>query len=425
MDRDGYMLSSDVAPLTWIHGAHMPKMPLRYTWLGLIVIAVVGLHTLSGAAQSPSRSAGMPVFQADPAWPKLPNNWVVGIVSAVTVDSRDHVWILHRPRTVAAELKDHAAPPVLEFDADGKFVNAWGGAGNGYDWPTTEHGITVDHKNIVWIGGSGVGDDMLLKFTLQGKFLRQFGKSGQGKGNADTGNVNRPADIFVDAKTNETYVADGYGNRRVVVFDADTGAFKRMWGAFGNAPDSDPPAGAGPVAGAGGGAGRGRGAQAAPKLDTEGEGAEHFGNPVHAVKISNDNLVYVADRSNRRIQVFTPAGKYVTQVFINREGPSAGSVAGLAFSPDPQQQFLYAADYGNSHVAVLDRKTLQVLYQFGSRSAKPGDFQGPHHIAIDSKGNLYVAEVNPGNRAQKFLLKGMSPTPPPNALTPAQLAPAP
>jgi DNA-binding beta-propeller fold protein YncE len=144
---------------------------------------------------------------------------------------------------------------------------------------------------------------------------------------------------------------------------------------------------------------------------------------VHAVKLSKDNLVYVADRSNRRIQVFTPAGKYVTQVFINRAGPSAGSVAGLAFSPDPQQQFLYAADYGNSHVAVLDRKSLKILYQFGTRSAKPGDFQGPHHIAVDSKGNLYVAEVAPGNRAQKFLFMGMSPTPPPNALTAEQLKP--
>ena len=365
----------------------------------------------------------MPVFQVDPTWPTLPNNWVVGIVSAVTVDKRDHVWILHRPRSVAAELKGRAAPPVLEFDADGKFVNAWGGDGTGYDWPTTEHGITIDSKDVVWIGGSGVGDDMLLNFTLQGKFLREFGKARESKGNADTGNVNRPADIFVDAKTNEAYVADGYGNRRVVVFDAATGKFKRMWGAFGNPPDSEPPAGAGPPGGGGGG--RGRGAQAAPVLDTEGNGDQHFGNPVHAVKISNDNLVYVADRSNRRIQVFTPAGKYVSQVFINRAGPSAGSVAGLAFSPDAEQRFLYAADYGNSHIAVLDRKTLDVLYQFGTRSAKPGDFQGPHHIAVDSKGNLYVAEVAPGNRAQKFLLKGMAPTPPPNALTTAQLAPAP
>ena len=393
----------------------MHKKMMRLASLGLVVAAIAGGEQIAVRAQR-SNSAGMPVFEVDPSWPKIPNNWVLGVVSSVTVDKRDHVWILHRPRSVAAELKGRAAPPVLEFDADGKFVNAWGGDGSGYDWPTTEHGITIDSKDVVWIGGSGVGDDMLLNFTLQGKFLREFGKARESKGNADTGNVNRPADIFVDAKTNEAYVADGYGNRRVVVVDAASGKFKRMWGARRS----------GPAAGAGrGGGGRGRGAQAESVLDTEGNGAEHFGNPVHAVKISSDNLVYVADRSNRRIQVFTPAGKYVTQVFINRAGPSAGSVAGLAFSPDPQQQFLYAADYGNSHIAVLDRKTLEVLYQFGTRSAKPGDFQGPHHIAVDSKGNLYVAEVAPGNRAQKFLLKGMSPAPPPNALTTAQLAPAP
>jgi DNA-binding beta-propeller fold protein YncE len=360
----------------------------------------------------------MPVFEVDPAWPALPNNWVLGVVSSVTVDRRDHVWLLHRPRSVSEQLRSRSAPPVLEFDADGKFVTAWGGAGDGYDWPVNEHGITVDHKDIVWIGGSGVTDDMLLKFTLQGKFLQAFGAKGQSRGNADTTNVNRPADIFVYAKTNEVFVADGYGDRRVVVFDADTGAFKRMWGAFGKPPDSEPPAGA---AGAAGG-GRGRGGQAPPKLDTEGPGAEHFGNPVHSVKVSNDGILYVADRSNRRIQVFTPDGKYQTQVFINRAGPSDGSVAGFAFSPDPQQRFLYVADYGNSHVLVLERSTMKVLYQFGMRTAKPGDFQGPHHIASDSKGNLYVAEVAPGNRAQKFLLKGMSPTPPANALTPAQLS---
>jgi hypothetical protein len=411
----------------------MRKATLRHACLGLTMIALVGTAGLRGAAQAPrlgsgqasAKGTGMPVFQVDPAWPKLPNNWVVGIVSAVTVDSRDHVWILHRPRTVAADQKAHAAPPVLEFDADGKFVQAWGGPstalgtspstalgtgdGAGYDWPVTEHGITIDNKNRVWIGGSGVGDDALLTFTLQGKFLKQFGAEKKSTGNADTTTVNRSADIFVDARTNEAYVADGYGNRRVIVFDADTFAFKRMWGAFGNPPDSDPPA-------------TGNGGGAAATLDTDGDGSPHFGNPVHAVKISKDNLVYVADRSNRRIQVFTPAGKYVTQVFINRAGPSAGSVAGLAFSPDAQQQFLYAADYGNSHIAVLDRKSLRVLYQFGTRSATPGDFQGPHHIAVDSKGNLYVAEVAPGNRAQKFVFKGMSATPPPNALTADQLA---
>jgi len=403
------------------------KTTVRVALLGLAAIGAVGQRGLVGVAQTSTQSPGMPVFEADPSWPKLPNNWVVGIVSSVTVDRRDHVWILHRPRSVKEELKSRSAPPVLEFDADGRFVNAWGGAAEGYDWPDNEHGITVDYKDIVWIGGSGTAstptvrsDDMLLKFTLQGKFLKQIGARSQSSGNADTKNVNRPADIYVYAKTNEAFVADGYGNRRVIVLDADTGAFKRMWGAFGNAPDGEPPAGA-PGA-AGGRGGRGRGGQAAPKLDTEGQGSEHFGNPVHSVKISNDGVVYIADRSNRRIQVFTPDGKYVTQAFINRAGPSDGSVAGFAFSPDPQQQFLYAADYGNSHVVVLNRKTLEVLYQFGTRSAKPGDFQGPHHIAVDSKGNLYVADVAPGNRAQTFAFKGMSPTPPPNALTPAQLS---
>jgi len=352
----------------------------------------------------------MPVFQADPSWPALPHDWVLGVVSSVAVDKRDHVWILHRPRSVQDALKSRAAPAVLEFGADGKFLNAWGGDGQGYDWPLTEHGITVDDKDVVWIGGSAVTDDMLLKFSAQGTFLKQFGARSQSQGNADQKNFNRPADVFVYAKTGETFVADGYGNRRVVVLDSETGAFKRMWGAFGDPPDTQPPAGA-PGAPA-----------ASTTLDTEGPGSPRFGNPVHAVKISNDGLVYVADRPNRRVQVFTPEGKYVTQVFINRSGPSNGSAAGLAFSADPAQQFLYVSDYGNSHVLVLERKTLQVLYQFGTRGTKPGDFQGPHHLAVDSKGNLYTAEVSPGNRAQKFVYSGTSATPPSNALTPAQLA---
>jgi len=145
---------------------------------------------------------------------------------------------------------------------------------------------------------------------------------------------------------------------------------------------------------------------------------------VHAVKVSNDALVYVADRPNRRVQVFTPEGKFVTQTFINRSGPSPQSAAGLAFSPDAQQQFLYVADYGNSHIAVLDRKSLKVLYEFGQRSDKPGDFQGLHHLAIDSKGNLYTGEVAPGARAQRFVFKGLSDTLPANALTQEQLGPA-
>jgi hypothetical protein len=392
----------------------LPPMLNKFVWLLLFGTAFVfiglpaePLRAKAGLAQGASQR--MPVFEVDPSWPKLPNGWVLGIVSSVATDRRDHVWILHRPRTVAANLRAQAAPPVLEFDADGKFVRAWGGDAQGHDWPVTEHGITIDHKDRIWIGGSGVTDDFLLTFTNQGNFLKEFGAKGKSTGNADQNNVNRSADTFVNPKTNEAFVADGYGNRRVIVLDADTGAFKRMWGAFGNPPDTDPPGTGGPAAPAG-------------TMDTDGEGSPHFGNPVHSVKLSNDGLLYVADRNNRRVQIFTPDGKYVKQVFINRGGASNSTAAGLGFSPDPQQQFLYVSDLGNNHVAVLDRKTLQVLYQFGMRGTKPGDFQAPHHLAVDSKGNLYTAEVSPGNRAQKFVFKGLASAPPANALTPAQLS---
>ena len=399
------------------------KTGARFALLSVVMVAAVG-HALVGTAQKSSSSATMPVFQVDPAWPKLPNNWVVGVVSAVNVDRHDNVWIFHRPRSVQEGMKDRAAPPVLEFNADGQFVTAWGGPSQGYDWPDNEHGLFVDSKDNVWISGSGAtstptprSDDMIIKFTTQGKFIMQIGARTQNHGNADPKNLRQPADVFVYPKTNELFVADGYGNRRVIVFNADTGAFKRMWGAFGNKPEDAPPSPGAEPAAAGG-----RGAQAPVKLDTDGPGSPQFGNPVHSVKVSNDDLVYVADRINRRIQVFTLDGKYVKQAFLNRAGPSAGSVCGLAFSPDREQQFLYIADYGNSHLAVLNRKTLDVLYEFGIRSETPGNFRGPHHIAVDSKGNLYVAEVAPGNRAQKFLFEGLSSTPPPNALTPAQLS---
>jgi DNA-binding beta-propeller fold protein YncE len=409
----------------------------RSTWRNLgvvtagiaVAMAVATLSNRDAQAQASSTARRVPVFEVDPAWPKLPNNWVVGHVASVAVDRRDHVWMLHRPNTVPEAQRSKAAPPVLEFDAVGTFINAWGGPGNGYDWPDSEHGIAVDYKNNVWIGGSAPiapslrtrDDDMLVKFDSAGTFLLQIGGRTTSKGNADTKTVHQPADVFVWPKTNEAFVADGYGNRRVMVFDADTGAFKRMWGAFGNAPIDVPPAPRG--GGAGGGADAGGGRGATPALDTEGNGSQQFGGPVHAVKVSNDGLVYVADRPNRRVQVFTPEGKYVTQTFINRSGPSPQSAAGLAFSPD-QQQFLYVADYGNSHIAVLDRRSLQLLYQFGQRSEKPGDFQGLHHLAIDSKGNLYTGEVAPGARAQRFVFKGLSAQLPPNAIAPAIPGPA-
>ena len=402
----------------------MQKKTVRVALLGSIVAAVACWAQISGYAQSSKPASAMPVFDVDPSWPKIPNNWVLGVVSSVTVDKRDHVWIFQRPGTVPENLRSRSAPPVLEYDASGKFLNAWGGPGAGHDWPVTEHGITVDvDKNTVWVGGSGVTDDFLLKYDLKGIFVKEFFAKGISKGNADTNALNRPSDAFIYAKTNEVFISDGYGNRRVIVLDAGTGAFKRMWAAFGNPPDANPPAGA---VGGGGRDGRGAGqagqAPARGAFPQEGRGPDTFGNPVHAIKISNDGLVYVADRANRRVQIFTPEGKYVTQVFINRGIQSQGTAAGIAFSPDKAQTFMYVSDLGNSHMLVLDRKTLDLLYEFGASGTKPGEFRAPHQISVDSKGNLYTAEVNPGNRAQKFVYKGLSKTVPANALTAAQLS---
>jgi hypothetical protein len=390
-------------------------------WFALIVFAL----SRAAAAQA---AGSVPVFEPDPSFPKLPNNWSLGNVAGLAVDRHDNVWIIHRPRTVAADKT--AAPPVLEFDATGKFLQAWGGEGAGYDWPDAEHNIFVDHKENVWISGSSPGgqskttrsDDMLLKFDNKGKFLLQVGGRSVSLGSKDPKSVNKPGDLFVSSRTNELYVADGYGNRRVIVFDADTGVFKRMWGAFGKPPEDDPDSGGRGASGGPAGVATGRGRGAAPVvLDTEGDGSPKFASAVHGIVVSNDNIVYVADRNNRRVQTFTTQGRYLGQMFVNRSGPSPDSVSGFALSPDSKQAFLYIADFGNSHIVVVDRRKLEVLYQMGKRGAAPGEFQGLHHIVADSKGNLYTAEVAPGARVQRFSFKGMSSTLPPNALTAAEL----
>ena len=376
-------------------------MTLTRSMLAIVVTpAVVIGADLAALGQTSATKPGsqVPTFQADPTWPPaLRNNWVMGAVASVAVDRRDHVWLLHRPRTVAAGVEDRAAPPVLEFEASGKFIQGWGGSSDSFEWPDNEHGIYVDDKDVVWIGGNaGTGavlirppwrdDDMLLKFTMQGKFLQQFGRRDQSGGNNDTKNLKEPADVVVYRKTNEAFVADGYGNRRVIVLDANTGAFKRMWGAFGNAPVDGPQA---PPPGAA--------ATPAPPLYTE-PGPPQFSRPVHSLEVSNDGLVYVSDRGNGRIQVFTIAGKYVNQLFINPRGiPGA-----VALSPDPQQQFLYIGDSGNARILVVNRKSLEIVSEF----VKQGSLS-PHHMATDSKGNIYTAET--GRGTQRFLFKGMSP----------------
>jgi DNA-binding beta-propeller fold protein YncE len=347
----------------------------------------------------------MPRFEVDPTWPKLPAKWVWGQVSSVSFDEQDNAWILQRPSSVRDDQKDKAAPPVLEFDSAGNFIQGWGGPGPGYDWPETEHGIYADPKGFVWVGGNGKTDNHLVKFTKAGKFVMQIGHKGASKGNKDTVNVGQAADTFLYAKTNELFVADGYGNRRVIVFDADTGAFKRMWGAFGNVPTDNEPAPPPVPEG-----------KRIPAKELTDRGPEQFVQPVHAARVSNDGMVYVSDRGGKRVQVFTLEGKYVTQVFIDRycEAPHCGNgqtVAGTAFSNDPEQRFLYVASRSPARVWILDRKTLEPLDSFGRNGIAPGEFYVMHHMNVDSKGNLYVTEVQDGKRVQKFTFKGLVPAP--------------
>ncbi|MSO62770.1 MAG: hypothetical protein EXQ50_11880 [Acidobacteria bacterium] len=394
--------------------------------IATLIVTATGTIVSSARASAPSQLAAsneIPTFKVDATWPKVPKQWVLGLVSGVGVDSKDHIWVLHRPRTVNPEDKDKAAPPVLEFDSAGNFIQGWGGPGAGYEWPDTEHGIAFDSKDNAWIAGSARTDGQLLKFTRDGKFLLQIGRSGQSTGNTDKANVRGAADITYYAKTNEIFVADGYNNRRIIVFDADSGAFRRMWGAFGNVA-TDPPA---PPPGS-----RGNGLPP-PDASTEGTGADQF-NLVHSARISNDGLLYVADRANKRVQIFTPEGKYVNQVFISRMKPAPSTdartafgqplaklVDGLvnagmtasrtAFSPDKEQRFLYVVDRIRQQIAILERKSLQVVGYVGDGvGSTPGSFYILHDVTADSKGNLYTAEVNnDGNRrAQKFIFTGMS-----------------
>ncbi len=358
------------------------------------VMLLVAAAAASGRAQS-DRVEGfeVPRFEVDPTWPRLPNGWKLGVTSSIAVDDDDHVWILQRPR-----LEHHPsdAPPVLEIDADGDYVQGWGGPADGYDWPYSEHGIAIDDDGAVWITGNnpyaGTGsdssDDMLLKFSRTGEFLLQIGGRDTSKGNADTESVRTATDVAVHR--NEVYVSDGYGNRRVIVFDARTGAFRRMWGAFGDEPLDDPPA------------------EDLRRMEPgePGDGPRQFSGTPHNIGISNDGIVYVSDRGNRRIQAFRTDGAYVGQGFVNRDAEGL-TTAGVAFSPDPEQRFLYTPDFHWGHVWVLDRKTLRVLHHFGEETGKPGDFREPHDVATDSKGNLYVAEVAGGARAQKFVFKGI------------------
>jgi hypothetical protein len=408
-----------------------------------VASAVLNKKAIAGTA--PGRQA--PKFEVDPMWPKpLPNHWVMGNVIGVSVDAQDHIWIIHRQGSLEAmELnKRHngvvesecctPAPPVLCFDQAGNLLKSWGGQdGEGYVWPDSNHGIFVDYKGNVWIGGNGRGtpaggaargragrgaaaapaapapgraggtedesqpaptagrgpvrvhDSMVMKFTQDGKFLMQIGHSGAALNSNDTENLGLPAKLYVDPKTDELYVADGYGNKRVIVFDAETGKYKRHWGAFGNKPDDT-----------------NMGAYDPTKPEDQ-----QFRNPVHCAELSHDGMVYVCDRPNDRIQVFKPDGTYVKEKILYKETLGDGSVWDIAFSKDPAQKYIYLADGANEKIHILDRDSLEVLASFGDGGRQPGEFYAVHSIATDSKGNIFTTETYRGQRVQKFVYKGL------------------
>ncbi len=364
----------------------------------LVAALGLGQALLDNQATAQGRTVQAPMFEVDPLWPKpLPNHWLLGMTIGLWVDDQDHIWIIHRGAATlhanerALELKVgeccQSAPPVLEFDQAGNLLRAWGGPGQGYEWPESNHGVHVDFKGNVWIGGNGQKDAHILKFTKDGKFLLQVGRSGGNKGSNDPENFWRVAKIWVDPKTNEAYVADGYGNKRVAVLDADTGKMKRYWGAYGNKPD-DADLG---------------------KYDPNAPPAQQFRSPVHCVERASDGLVYVCDRQGDRVQVFQPDGKFVKEQFYAKNTLASGSAWDIAFSKDPQQKYIFLADGTNEKVRIILRETLEEISNFGDGGRQPGQFYGVHSIATDSKGNLYTTETYEGKRVQKFIYKGIGP----------------
>jgi len=375
---------------------------------------VAGHHAAARDGLPPDNLA--PKFEVNPFWPKpLPHHWVMGMAIGLWVDNNDHIWMVHRANSLdrtESQLQDglgeccQAAPPVLEFDEDGNLLHAWGGPGKGYDWPVSNHGIFVDAKGNVWIGGNGAPDSQILKFTQDGRFLMQFGKPGARRkagAVADPGaeasvqgfaadsndpeNFGRVAKIFVDGNANEAYIADGYLNHRVAVIDADTGKMKRWWGAYGNKPDDAP---LGPY-------------------DPAAPHSPQFGNPVHCADMSVDRLIYVCDRVNDRLQVFTPEGKFVREAYYKPATRADGSVWDVAFSKDPQQRWIFMSDGVNEQVVIWDRQGLMPVATFGDGGRYPGEFHGLHSIATDSKGNIFTTETYEGRRIQKFMYKGLLP----------------
>jgi hypothetical protein len=370
----------------------------------LVALGIIGACALAVALLAqPAIGSGQraPRYRVDARWPKpLPNQWLIGQVGGLTVDRHDHIWINQRPRSLTDDERGAAldpprsiccrpAPSVMEFDRDGNLLRAWGGPEDpgkcvppACQWPATEHGIFVDDDDHVWVGGNGANDRMLLKFELDGTFLLMIGDSFSGPPDSNsTTSVGRAADIFVDTARNEIYVADGYLNRRVVKFNATTGAFIRGWGAYGNPPVDLP-----------------EGEPQPPDPD-----GPYFNRPVHCVVVSNDGIVYVCDRVNNRIQTFDRNGNFLRQLVFDPATLGNGAIWKISLQRRDSQRLLFYADGENNFIRILERSSGEILSTFGRNGRNAGQFHWVHQIGIDSHGNVYTGEVDTSKRLQKFV----------------------
>jgi DNA-binding beta-propeller fold protein YncE len=357
-----------------------------------VCVLVVALATVLGGADAPR-------FRVDSTWPKeMPHNWILGAVTGVFVDAKDHIWVTHLPETLTEEETSAVqkppigtccapAPTVIEFDAQGNVVQGWGETTQDISvYPRNPHGIFVDHNNFVWIGT--YMHHRVMKFTREGKHVMTIGAYDKTGGSSDTTLLGGPSGIWVDPKTNEAYISDGYRNRRVIVFDGATGKYLRHWGAYGEPPDDKYDFG---------------------DRNPEGPPPRQFSTP-HGITGTRDGMIYVADRRGNRIQVFDHSGKFIREKIIAPLTRASGSAFVLVPSPDRAEQWLYMADGTNHKVWILRRSDLEIVGEFGHGGRQLGQMLRPHGMSVDSKGNLYVGEASTGRRVQRFLVSSSSPS---------------
>ena len=371
-----------------------------------ILVVSMALPMGSATAANPAASPAVPEYALDTSWPKLPlpNKWALGLINGIFVDAKNHLWLYHSPELAPKYALGAAAnpptgkccvpaPAIIEFDEQGNVVRSWDiGAGRGYDMPSAGHGLYIDYKGNVWIGGSQTRkgadgaepDGLYLKFSADGKFLMQIGGKGPSKGSLDTTQLGGASAVDVDPATNEAFISDGYGNHRVIVFDADTGKFKRQWGAYGKPPTDE---------------------QIGP-YDPSAPPAKQF-RLVHCIRITKDGFVYVCDRLNDRLQIFKKDGTFVREHIYEPTTRGAGSVGNVSFWPNADQTYVLMNDPGNFQWVITRRSDGAVLSRFGTYGTYPGEFHRNHQMEFDHNGAIYTSE---DARVQRFkIVNGVKP----------------